>query len=81
MQEYKNRNIEEVLLQLNDEDKEKLYWNCDGTELFPDGCKSGIKEWGLYPEIQVWGCHQLGATEDENCDIDLCKACVQWTLY
>ena len=50
-------------------------WACNGIELFDKGCYGGITDFYQVAGVQGWRC------PDEACDFDICKACVQYTLY
>ena len=50
-------------------------WACNGIEIFKTGCYGGITDFHQTRGIQGWRC------PIEDCDFDICKTCVQYTLY
>lgn len=48
--------------------KGKEMWKCDGISMIPGGCKRGIKDMGLFPEIQKFRC--------EQCNFNFCDLCL-----
>ena len=69
--------------QMTEEEKGEACWTCNGNDLFQGGCKSGIEDYGLHPDIKVWRCEKSSMVngEIEECDIDICEMCVRWTLH
>ena len=50
-------------------------WACDGMNLFRTGCHNGITDYYQTKGIWGWEC------PDEECDFQICKACVQYSMY
>ena len=50
-------------------------WMCNGLELFKTGCYGGINDYGQTGGVQGWSC------PIEKCDFDICKTCVQYTIW
>ncbi|CDW81565.1 soss complex subunit b1 [Stylonychia lemnae] len=55
---------------LNDDE-----WACNGIELFEKGCYGGITDFHQTQGVEGWKC------PIEECDFDICKTCVQHTLW
>ena len=47
-------------------------WQCNGSELFIDGCKGGIDEYDFHETVNGWSC------PDNEHDFDICEACVRF---
>ena len=43
---------------------ENAEWCCNGSEIFQDGCKGGISDWGLHLEFDAWRCFHNQAQDD-----------------
>eukprot|EP00347_Sterkiella_histriomuscorum_P019473 403341501 len=50
-------------------------WKCNGPDIFPQGCFSGITDFYQTKEIPGYNC------SDKSCDFDLCHNCVQYSVY
>ena len=50
-------------------------WACNGMNMFKEGCVGGITDFYQTKGIWGWRCQY------EECDFDICQACVQYTLY
>ena len=35
---------------------ESACWSCNGVDIFKDGCKGNITDFGLHPNMKVWQC-------------------------
>ena len=66
---------------------EDASWQCNGIDIFTDGCKSGQTTFALHLDTKAWGCYQTSEGSDADfeeqvsCDFDICEMCVRWTLY
>ena len=58
---------------MTEEEKEDAQWQCNGVEVFEDGCKSGITDFGFHLNIRVWS--------NDDFDFDFCEMCIRWTLH
>ena len=79
---------------MNSEEIENASWLCNGSALFEDGCKGGMTDFGLHPELNAWRCFNNPVSggdsidqglrnnngEDE-CDFDMCEMCLRWALH
>ena len=72
---------------LSEIEKENASWLCNGSVVFQDGCKGGLTEFDLHPELNAWRCFaaptgsEEGAAEGDDCDFDMCEMCIRWTLH
>ena len=70
--------------QMTESEYEECCWQCNGSELYRGGCKSGITDFDLYPEIKVWT-STFQSKDDRGDDFedefDICEMCIRWALH
>ena len=59
----------------DDEYGDESNWQCNGTVLFKDGCKSGQTDFDEHAGIGGW------QSPKRECDFDLCEMCIRWCLH
>ena len=66
---------------MTSEEIEDASWQCNGSDIFKDGCYSGQKSFDLHLGTRAWRCVEQQEGEQDDCDFDLCEMCVRWALH
>ena len=68
---------------MTESEQEEASWQCNGTDLFYGGCKSGQTDFELHEGTKSWICRhdENELTGQNECDFDLCEMCVRWVAH
>ena len=80
--------------QMSEAEVEDASWQCNGSEVFQGGCKSGQIDFGLHSDSKAWRCFHsmdsdIGGAENkeeekeevQECDFDMCEMCIRWSVH